>query len=179
MLPLILLAAMAGQIDPNYPPREWLWASVEGQTVRLWGWRNYPSGVRFYREENPIEFTTEGKFRRHREPLSPGQVIDRDGAVNNGLILQQRPPTHRLETNDPDLGRKLHLQDERPHCATHVDSPCPGPGPCPRPRPDPIPDPFPDEPKPPAWEAHKDYLIPVAVIAGAVFIGLAIFRRRT
>lgn len=115
MVSAILLTVALGQVNAfDGPPREWLPGQIAGRTVQLWGWRDASGGVRYYPHENPQVYTpymTPAVY----QPLSPGQTINRDGTLNNGLMLQSTRPTGTLETNDPGLAEKLEqrcLNDE-------------------------------------------------------------------
>jgi hypothetical protein len=164
---LILAAGLTGQVNAfDGPPREWLPGVINGRTVQIWGWRNYPSGVAHRYEENPHIYGPDRRVLWNVPTLAPGQKIGQDGAINNGVTMQAQRPALGLETNDRDLIEKLDLESER--------RPCPGPGPCPPDGPD-VPD---IPPLFPNKDPYAEWYVPGAILAGALVVGLLIRQSR-
>lgn len=160
---ILLTAALSlGQISASDgPPRQWLPAVVGGRTVYLWGWRDASGGVGYRPDENAHVFKP-ARPTPAVPQLSPGQTISADGAINNGLMLQATRPTGTLETNDPDLARKLERR-------------CPGPGPCPPDEPDPT---IPDLPLGPNPLARlEEYSVPIVCLICALLLVVFASRR--
>lgn len=164
MLIVILLAALGQVSASDGPPRQWLPATVDGKTVYLWGWRDVSGGVRHMVAENRHVYgppPVRPMPSPARPKLSPGQLIGADGEINNGLDLRAARPTMGLDTNDPDLPKKLGL-DPRP-----MGQAAPSAGQCQPDQPDQPP--FID-PKPDPLLPYRDYLIPVAILVAVLLL---------
>lgn len=169
MVPAILLTAALslGQVTAyDGPIRQWKQAVINGQTQWVWGWEPAPGWVQYHQHEQPAARRPAAPTPpAYSQPLSPGQTIDANGTLNNGLMLNATVPTVGLQTNDPDLGRKLELGQRR--CK-----------PDPPDEPDPPDDPD-APPEPSARELVDKYAVPMicVVCAAGLFIAAARARR--
>lgn len=165
---LILAASLTGQATAtDGPARTWVSGIVDGKPVDLWGWHDANGWVRFHKHENHHLWpeykpaTLPKPLPVQPRPIVPntGIVLESNGTLNSGLNLSGTRPTGMLETNDPDLARKLDRE-----------------GPCPNPNPDPYqPDPFaPVDP----LSKYRDYFLPAALLVAAGFIALAVRNKK-
>lgn len=150
---LILATAITGQAQPGYsnaePARQWVQGMVDGKPVWLWGWKDPQSGyVWHYRHENPQVFgkpAAKPAPKPGPKPIVDGLVLESNGTINAGLDLHATRPTGVLETNDPDLAKKLEN--------------------CPNDEPDP------DIPALPAGDQpNTDWLLPVSIVVAVLAV---------
>jgi hypothetical protein len=155
---LILLAASLGQVNAtDGPPREYLQGVIAGRTYWIWGWRDVSGGVRFIPQENHHiypQYAPKATPKPLPRPTIPntGIVLESNGTLNSGLDLHNAKPTLGLDTNDPDLAKKLGL-----------DADCPDDKPCPTPTPNVEP-----------LKQLEPYAVPIAcLVSGLVLIAVA------
>lgn len=115
---LVLLAALTGQAatvpvavnDGN--PRGWLKATIGGKTTDVWGWLDPQTQlVRYHQSENPWIFAPAAPAAKPTQ-IGAGLVLESTGQLNAGLDLRNATqPMGAIETNDPEFGQKLGLEE--------------------------------------------------------------------
>lgn len=168
MFTVMLLAATLGQVNAtDGPPRQWLPGVIGGKTVQIWGWRDVSGGVGYRPQENHHLFPQYApRPVAPSKPIVPntGMVLESNGTLNSGLNLQGVRPMVGLDTEDPELLRRLSSDGE---------GPCPGPGPCPNPSPD-RPDLSPFVPTISPFARLEPYAVPIAcLVSGVILIAFA------
>lgn len=163
MFGLVLAAALAaaGQCGPQSPC--WMDAVVNGKTVRVLGWLENGM-VRFWPSQNthlnPPAPAPKPELPTPTPTAMVGVTRDADGELNAGVDLRNvTPHAETLDTNDAEFGSNFFKR------------------PAGNRQPDPAPPWEPSAPTP-APDGTQPLLIPGAIVAGAVLLGLFGLLRR-